>query len=108
MCIFYLSGISSFPQGLKQISSSSEGEYITFVWDELECDLINGVLLGYEVKLYYDEKIITEKVSKSTTTYSVLRVISYKNLFPNAISVAAVNEIGVGDHSPPLKVNLPG
>ena len=65
-------------------------------------------MFGYEVKLYYDEKTHTETVTGSTTTYCILHEWNSNFSFPNAISVAAINEVGVGDHSPPVKTNTSG
>ena len=66
---------------------------------------MNGILLGYEIKLYYDEETHIERVIGSVTAYTILPQQKKKLLLPRAISVAAINEIGVGDHSPPVNIN---
>ena len=68
----------------------------------------NGVVLGYECKIYYDYKIMIEKVSKSVTTLTVRVSQNPKNDLPRAVSVAAILDSGVGKHSPLLRINLPG
>ena len=99
--------VSGFPQGLKQVSSGT-ARGAKFVWKELDCWKINGALLGYEVKLYYDEVTGTGRVSESTTTYTIWRPYNSILPMPNAISVAAINEVGVGDHSPPVMIKFSG
>ena len=74
----------------------------------MECEQRNGALLGYEIKLYYDEETHTEVVVKSVTTFTILPQLKPKLFLPKAISVAAINEVGVGDHCPPVNVNLSG
>ena len=85
--------------------NDSETGYVTFGWKEIECEQVNGVLLGYEIKLYYDKETRTMRMPKSMTTYTILPQRKVKTFLPNAISVAAVNELGGGDHSPPVKIN---
>ena len=99
-------GPTSYPRDLKQIRS--DYKEITFDWKEFECEKRNGILLGYEVMLYYNDETRTERVTHTKTTYSILRRLNSMVPFPNSISVAAINEIGVGVHSPPVKLNLIG
>ena len=101
---FSFSGVPGFPQGLKQIHQDCEMGSVTFGWNKIDCEQTNCVLLGYEVRLYYDEGTHTERMNESVTTYSVLPQQKPKVSLPKAISVAAVNELGVGDHSPPVKI----
>ena len=81
---------------------------ITFSWKDIECEQINGVLLGYEVKVYFDEDVQVQRLIGSVTTYIVSPIWKPKLSLPNAISVAAINQLGVGDHSPPLKIDTSG
>ena len=101
-------GISAVPQGLKQEFNMSETGDTTFSWKELDCEQRNGVLLGYEIKLYYDEQVLTRRVVKSVTTFTILPQWRPELSFPKAISVAAINEVGVGNHCPAVKINLSG
>ena len=105
---FCLAGVSGFPQDLKQISNDPKTGTIVFSWEKIACEHINGVLLGYEVKVYFDEHIHIQRLIESVTTYTVSPQWKPKFSRPKAISVAAINEIGVGDHSPPLKINASG
>ena len=64
MFAFYELGISSFPQALKQEFNIPvcEARGIVFSWNEMNCEQRNGVLLGYEIKLYFDEEVSTGRV----------------------------------------------
>ena len=77
-------------------------------WSELECEKRNGVLLGYEIKFYCDEKVYTRRVPEFMTTFTILPQWKPELCFPKAISVAAINEVGVGNHCPPVNINLFG
>ena len=99
-------GIFAIPQCLKQESDISKKGGITFSWKEIDCEQMNGVFLGYEIKLYYRNKVCTEKVDVSVTTFTVQPNWKPKFSFPKAISVAVINEVGVGSHCPPVKINL--
>ena len=65
-------------------------------------------MLGYEVKLYYDEETRTERVIELGNSYTILPQQKHNFLLPNAISVAAISELGVGDHSPLVNINSTG
>ena len=107
-CSFWSVGINGFPHGLKQTCSDPNTGGVTFVWRDMQCEQVNGILLGYEVKLYYGEEIRTKRVLRFVTNYTILPRWKDKYLLPNAISVAAINEVGVGDHSPPVNIIIPG
>ena len=81
---------------------------VTFTWKAVNCEQRNGLLLGYEIKLYYDDKVCTKRVVESVTTFTILPQWKPELCFPKAISVAAINEVGVGDHCPPVNLNLSG
>ena len=81
---------------------------ITFSWRSVERAQRNGVLLGYEVKMYSDEKVYTQTVPEYMTTFTILQESKHRFSFPNAISVAAINEVGVGNHCPPVNINQSG
>ena len=102
------SGVCGFPQDLRQISNDPKTGEVTFVWKEMECEQWNGLLLGYEVKVYFDEEVLVETLLKSVTTYVTSPQWKPKISLPKAISVAAINELGVGDHSPPVKISSSG
>ena len=94
---------------MKQICEDPQSGSVTFGWSEVECKEMNGVLLGYEVKLYYDEEEThTERLIDSVTTYTIARHSKPQRPLPKAISVAAINQLGVGDHSPPVRINPSG
>ena len=65
-------------------------------------------MLGYEIKLYYDELVCTARVVKSVTTFTIQPQFHPELLFPKAISVAAINEVGPGNHCPPVNIILSG
>ena len=93
---------------MRQISDDPWTGEVTFGWKEIESEQINGVLLGYEVKVYFEEHIHIERLPKSFTTYTTSPQRKHKLLLPRAISVAAINELGVGDHSPLVQINQSG
>ena len=103
-------GISAFPQGLKQvyIYNVSKKGIIAFSWNEVECEQRNGAVIGYEIKLYFDEHVYTRRVDGSLTTVAILRQWKSNSSFPKAISVAAINEAGAGSHCPPVNISQLG
>ena len=100
--------IYAIPQDLKQVHNMSKIGGITFNWKEVDCEQRNGVLLGYEIKLYNDQQVYTRTVVKFGTIFTILPQWKPDFLFPKAISVAAINEVGVGNHCPPVNINLSG
>ena len=105
---FYNLGITAVPQGLKQVNSVSEGRGVMFSWKEMQCKERNGVLLGYEIKLYCGRQVHTTTVVESETMFTVVPQWRTKFSYPKAISVAAMNELGAGNHCPRVKINLSG
>ena len=93
---------------MKQERNIFKSGGITFNWKEVECEQWNGALLGYEIKLYYDEEVRTERVVESITTFTILPQRKPELYFPKAISVAAINEVGIGNHCQPVNFNLSG
>ena len=81
---------------------------ITFSWKEVECERRNGLFQGYEIKLYYDDEVCTRGLVEFVTTFTIPSQSEPEFRFPKAISVAAINEVGVGDHCPPVNINLSG
>ena len=100
-------GISTYPQDLKEVFHITQ-RGVTFSWTKIECEPRNGALLGYEIKLYYDHKVRTERVAESVTTFTIQARSKRRLYFPKAISVAAVNEAGVGVHCPPVTIYQSG
>ena len=93
---------------MKQTCSDPNTGDVTFDWRDIDCEQVNGALLGYEVKLYYDDgQTRTERVLESVTTYTISPQLKHDYVFPRAISVAAINQLGVGNHSPPVNINFP-
>ena len=70
----------------------------------MQCEQRNGVLLGYEIKLYYDKGVYTTEVVASVTMFTIVPQWLTEFSLPKAISVAAVNEVGVGNHCPPVNI----
>ena len=105
---FFLSydlGIPAFPRGLKQVFIIPKKGIIAFSWNEVECEERNGVVVGYEVKLYSDEQVCTKRVFGTFTTVPTLPQWASNFSFPKAISVAAFNEAGIGSHCPPVNIS---
>ena len=78
--------------------------YITFSWKELKCHQQNGPITGYQYHTYHDLFMLQydEGIVDSTTS-----TLTLFDTAVQAFSVAAVNEAGVGEHSPALKLTLP-
>ena len=74
----------------------------------MQCEERNGVLLGYEIKLYYDKQVYTTEVAESVTMFTIVPQLFPEFSFPDAISVAAINEVGTGSHCPPVNINSSG
>ena len=106
--LLYDLGITAFPQHLKQEYNMSKTGGIIFSWKALDCEQRNGLLLGYEIKLYNDEQVYTRSVVESVTIFIIRPQWKPDFHFPNAISVAAINEVGVGSHCPPVSIDLSG
>ena len=105
----YQLGTSAFPQDLKQEHSNiSRIGGVTFIWNEMKCEERNGILLGYEIKLYYDKGVYTTRVAESVTMFTIVPQLLPESSFPKAISVAAINEVGAGNHCPPVNINQSG
>ena len=105
---FFDLGISAIPQDLKQVHNMSKIGGITFSWKAVDCEQKNGVLLGYEIKLYNGEQVYTRTVFESGTIFTILPQWKPELCFPKAISVAAINEVGVGNHCLPVNIDLSG
>ena len=105
---FHALGINAVPQDLKQVHNMSKIGGIIFNWKAVECEQRNGVLLGYEIKLYSDEQVYSRTVVESGTIFTILPQWKPDFHFPKAISVAAINEVGVGNHCPPVNIDLSG
>ena len=80
---------------MRQTSST-----VTFRWKELECYEQNGPITGYQYRAYYGYLNCIENVVDWNTTMVTL---SYGNL--QSLSVAAMNEAGIGEHCPPILVS---
>ena len=93
---------------MKQEYHIAQSRGITFSWRKIECEQRNGVLLGYEIMLYYDDRVLTARVAEPVTTFTILPQLNSRLYFPKAISVAAINEVGVGNHCPPVTIDLFG
>ena len=94
--LFILIGPSGYPLNANIILSSSS---LTFEWQRLECFEENGPITGYEYRVYYNlVDYIKGVVAKNITQLTVM----HTNV--QAFSVAAINEAGIGRHSPPVQI----
>lgn len=91
---------SGYPSNLRIISIVHLT--VTFQWSKLECDKQNGPLSGYEYRLHTNSRQVTDVVDPDVTAHSVL--VEKPGIV--AFSVAAVNSVGVGPHSPPVEALL--
>lgn len=72
----------------------------------MEYDRVNGALLGYECTIYFDAFNRSEIINASETTYTLS--IPLLSDVPRGFSVAAVNEVGIGDHCPSVNLSYFG
>ena len=97
MSLFSFEGPSGYPSQLQIIKQTFLK--VTFQWKELECYEQNGPITGYHYRVYYSLNHFDEgKVDKNATTVTLF----YKRM--KSFTVAAANEIGIGEYSPPLLV----
>lgn len=90
---------------MKQEYDISKLKGITFSWKE--CEQRSGALLGYKLKLYYDEHVCTRRLFEGVNNYTILAEKNPEYRFPKAISLAAIKGI-VGNHCPPVEISLRG
>ena len=70
----------------------------------MDCEELNGPLIGYEYKIIRDgEEIVVRVDSESTTCVYLLNMTGVADC---SVSVAAINEAGVGKYCPPVNVDL--
>ena len=74
---------------------------VTFQWKELDCYEENGPITGYQYRAYYGLFNSIENVLDNNTTMVTL---PSENML--SLSVAAMNEVGIGDHCPPILVPI--
>ena len=74
---------------------------VTFRWKELDCYEENGPITGYQYRAYYGLFNSIENVLDNNTTMVTL---PSENML--SLSVAAMNEVGIGDHCPPILVPI--
>ena len=88
---------SGYPSEVKifQLTSTS----ITFQWQRLKCQQENGPITGYQYRVYHDLFQYSEGTVECNTTMVTLYDTNVR-----AFSVAAMNEAGIGEHSPLLKL----
>ena len=97
MSLFSFEGPSAYPPNVEIIKQTFQE--VTFQWKELACPEQNGPITGYLYRVYYDHINFDEgRVDKNTATVTLL----YKRM--KTFSVAAANEVGIGQYSPPLLV----
>ena len=66
----------------------------------MECFEENGPIIGYRFRVYYNLSYYTEGELDGNTTMVTLL---HSNM--QGFSVAAMNEVGIGEHCPAIQVN---
>ena len=94
---------ATYPPRVRAVYKGSN--FITFVWNELPCRHENGAIVGYRVAYSSccDEKGMPIRKSYDTR-YTRFNATHLKPDTIVTFQVAAVNIVGRGDFSPPLKV----
>ena len=76
---------------------------VTFKWNELPCHKRNGPITGYGYRIYHQYMGYIEGVlPPNTTSHTVYTANLEQGGY--SMSVAAINEAGVGEFSPPCIV----
>ena len=83
-----------------KVSSSS----LAFSFSKLDCEELNGPLTGYEYKVTRDGVETVDRIDPAATT--CVCMLNMKGVTNCSVSVAALNEAGVGKHCSPLNVPL--
>ena len=71
------------------------------MWEEVDCSQLNGRLIGYIVMI--SNSSITYNLT-STEKYVIVNDLVFDTVYN--ISVAAVNSVGTGPFSGPVKVEI--
>lgn len=101
-----LTGPSGYPLDLNVISADAIS--VIFSWSKVDCEKINGALLGYECKIFFHNFTHMERIAASITTCTYTITLPEFQTVPLAFSVAAINEAGVGDHCPQVALPILG
>ena len=104
MTLYFINHLepSAFPAHLKVVLQTRTA--ITVQWKRLECYEENGPITGYQYRIYSDLIHYNEGIVDGGTNRVKLM---FGNMRKRAVSVAAINEIGVGQHCPPLLLHFP-
>ena len=93
----FLKAPKGYPSQLQIIKQTVQ--LVTFQWKELACYEENGPITGYQFRVYYNFNYYQEWRVHSSKTMITL---PYSNM--QRVTVAAVNEAGIGVYSPPIEV----
>ena len=95
---------SAFPTHLKVVLQTRNT--VTLQWKRLECYEENGPIVGYQYRIYSD--LIHQHYQEGIVDGGTNRIrLLFGNTRKKAFSVAAINEAGVGQHSPLLVLDSP-
>ena len=89
---------SGYPTQLRIVQQTPA--FVVFQWNQLKCHQENGPITGYALRTYYQFQYTEGTVDKNTTSYTIY------DTHIQAFSVAAINEVGIGDHCPPVHVEM--
>ena len=94
---------------MKQIASDSLQHTITFTWRAYKPNRKHGSRVGYECKVYYDNDTVhTVLLPAHATKHTISLQRELKPSLPKAISIAALTNIAITDHTPPVKISQSG
>ena len=99
--MYYFSVPSGYPPELRMIAKTLFS--VTFKWNELDCHKQNGHITGYGFRTYYDFMQYIDGVLPPNKTVHTIYTANI-GLGGYSVSVAAINEAGVGEYSPPCTV----
>ena len=90
---------SGYPSNVEVINQTTET--IIIQWSRLKCRQRNGPITGYSYQVYRDFVDISKGIcQRNMITLSLLGASCMH------ISVAAMNEAGIGEYSPPLTIQV--
>lgn len=93
---------TGYPSNVRILSSTRHT--LSLTWDEVNCYERNGLIIGYQCRLYSNHTHYTTNILGFGVKLPI-QISLAMNITILAISVAAVNDVGVGPYSKPVGVN---
>ena len=96
---------SAAPNSVKVVPPV-RASHVSLSWEAVYCTHSNGILMGYSVRYRREGSMYVHTLNVSTLSATITELQSLQAPAVS-IEVAAVNNVGIGVYSKPLKVVLP-